>query len=118
MIKYKGKRILTGLLFLCIGIGYLGRALNVWEFTIFFPGWWSLFLILPAMYHAFEYGIHLSSLFLGCIGVYFLLQANDIITIHLTFPFLIAVCCIWIGLKVIFVRRVTWYEYKANEFEN
>lgn len=118
MKGHKGKQIISGLLFLGIGIGYLGRALNVWEFTIFFPGWWSLFLILVALYHMLGYGIHFADLFLACIGVYFLLEANDIVTIHLTFPFLIGVCCIWIGLKVIFARRVTWYEYKASGFEN
>ncbi len=36
-------RILFGALLLVIGIGYLGAALQLWDFTIFVPGWWTAF---------------------------------------------------------------------------
>ena len=48
MMTYRVKRILWGLVFVAIGIGYLGTQLDWWDFTIFFPGWWTMLLILPA----------------------------------------------------------------------
>ena len=50
MMTYRVKRILWGLVFVAIGIGYLGTQLDWWDFTIFFPGWWTMLLILPALY--------------------------------------------------------------------
>ena len=38
---------LWGLFFIIIGIGFLGEALNLWNFELFFPGWWTLFIIIP-----------------------------------------------------------------------
>lgn len=117
-MKNKIRRVLTGLVFIGIGIGYIGTQFKWWDFTIFFPGWWSLFLILPAVYSMFDYGIRFSNVCIGCIGFYYLLQANDLITVRLTFPMIMAIGCICIGIKLMFVRRVTWYEYKANEFQD
>ncbi len=42
-----------GLCVIAVGVGYLGNQLSVcpWsQFTLFFPGWGSLFLIVPAIY--------------------------------------------------------------------
>lgn len=46
-------RLFLGLCIIAVGIGYLGNYLDVlpWSgFTLFFPGWGSLFLIIPAVY--------------------------------------------------------------------
>ena len=45
--------LFLGLCVIAVGIGYLGNFLDFlpWEsFTIFFPGWGSLFLIIPSLY--------------------------------------------------------------------
>ena len=58
MMTYRVKRILWGLVFVAIGIGYLGTQLDWWDFTIFFPGWWTMLLILPALYSMLDHGLH------------------------------------------------------------
>lgn len=113
--KHRISRIVTGLLFLAIGIGYLGTQLDWWDFTIFFPGWWSLFLILPAAYSIFTCGMHFGNLFIAIMGIYFLVEANYELPMQLTFPLIMAVCCICIGIRLLCTRRVKWYEYRANE---
>lgn len=118
MRKYNLGRVFIGLIFIAVGIGYVGEQLHWWNFTIFFPGWWSLFLLIPTIYNIYDYGFSFTNVCIGCLGVFFLLQANDLITFRLTFPIIMAVCCICIGLKLMFTRRIKWYEYKTNEFKD
>lgn len=50
--KYLSKLFL-GLCVIAVGIGYLGNHLDIlpWtSFTLFFPGWGSLFLLVPSVY--------------------------------------------------------------------
>ena len=85
------KSRIIGLLFLAVGIGYLGGAMDWWDFSIFFPGWWTLFLIIPAVFSFFEDGFHFGN---GCVfilGVYLLCSANDWISIRLTWGMLVAI---------------------------
>ena len=45
--------LFLGLCVIAVGVGYLGNHLDVlpWTgFTLFFPGWGALFLIIPALY--------------------------------------------------------------------
>ena len=46
----KTRGITIGLLFILVGLLYAGSALDLFEFSIFFPGWWTLFIIVPCFY--------------------------------------------------------------------
>ena len=105
MMTYRVKRILWGLVFVAIGIGYLGTQLDWWDFTIFFPGWWTMLLILPALYSMLDHGLHFYNIFTVLAGCYFLADANAII-------------CIAIGLRLLCTRRVRWYEYRSHEYND
>lgn len=37
---------LIGLIIVAIGVGIIGTAAGLWEFTVFFPGWWALALMI------------------------------------------------------------------------
>ena len=95
------KSRIIGLLFLAVGIGYLGGAMDWWDFSIFFPGWWTLFLIIPAVFSFFEDGFNFGN---GCVfilGVYLLCSANDWISIRLTWGMLVAIGLILLGCRMI-----------------
>ena len=95
------KSRIIGLLFLAVGIGYLGGAMDWWDFSIFFPGWWTLFLIIPAVFSFFEDGFHFGN---GCVfilGVYLLCSANDWISIRLTWGMLVAIGLILLGFGIL-----------------
>mgnify|MGYP006874337203 CR=1 len=49
MKSNKSTGVVIGILLVIIGIGYVGNIFEVWNFTLFFPGWWSMFLIVPAI---------------------------------------------------------------------
>lgn len=42
--------LITGLLLLIIGVGFIGEATHLWNFNLFFPGWWTLFIIIPRLF--------------------------------------------------------------------
>lgn len=50
--------IITGLGLIVVGLGYIGNVAGFWSgFTLFFPGWWSLFILIPCLAGVLEYGI-------------------------------------------------------------
>lgn len=46
MDRQKAKKIIIGLILLALGVMWLGNAVNLWDFSIFFPGWWAALLML------------------------------------------------------------------------
>ena len=117
-ININVRRSIVGLLFIGLGIGYLGEQMNWWQFSIFFPGWWTLFLIVPGILSILEYGVNFASLCMIAFGGYFLASKNGWIDYRLTIPMMIAVGCICIGIRLLFQRRVKWYGYKSNRYED
>lgn len=70
-------RIITGLFFIVIGIGYVGKFAGIWpEFTIFFPGWWTLFIIVPMILSIINDGPGIFNIAVLLIGIALLLS-ND-----------------------------------------
>ncbi len=93
--------IILGLVFLVIGIGYAGDAVNLWDFTLFFSGWWTLFIIIPCLVSIINNGINVGSFTGLIIGV--LLLAAHYVTIRINYwGLIIPIILIAIGLKIIF----------------
>lgn len=115
-MSYKRKNILFGLLLVAVGIGFLGDQLDWWTFHLFFPGWWTLILILPAISGIYHYGVHMSNIVVGLVGVYYLLEANDLIYFTITWQLMVAMLCIAFGIKLLFTRRRTYYEHKSYKY--
>jgi len=76
------KRILSivvGLMAIAIGVGYTLAACDLIEpFTVFVPGWWTVFLIVPGVVMLFTKGSNkMVSVFLITLGVILFLKQND-----------------------------------------
>lgn len=101
-MKRKGTgAIIIGLVFIIIGLGYIGNALGLWEnFTIFFDGWWSLFIIIPCLIGMINHGVNAGNLVGLIIGV-FILAANQLKD-TIIWAMMIPVILISIGLLIIF----------------
>lgn len=99
----KANGMFIGLLFIAIGLLYAGSALDIFNFTIFFPGWWTLFIIVPCIHALTRKNEDKTGPLIGlAIGVCFLLNAQDF-GFHIKFfPMILAVGCILIGWKLIF----------------
>lgn len=104
-MKRSGLSIILGLLLLVSGIGYLGNAFDLWNFTVFFDGWWTLFLIIPALYSMIKSGIKVVNTLVLVGGLYYLLLNQGIITFEITIPMLVACILILIGINLLFPRK-------------
>ena len=60
---------LWGLLFIAIGIGIVGDMAGAWELNLLFAGWWTLFLIIPAIFGIVEHGIRVGNTICLVVGL-------------------------------------------------
>ncbi len=107
MKKNNSAGIILGLLFLIIGGGYLAEALGfIDDFTIFFDGWWTLFIIVPCFCGLFRKdGAKVGNLIGIAIGLFLLLMAQDVLSGEKLWALLIAVVCVLIGVNLIFPKK-------------
>lgn len=102
----KSNGALIGLLFIVVGFLYACKALDIFNFSIFFPGWWTMFIIIPCFYGLFKKGEEKTGPIIGLvIGICFLINAQDI-SLHIDFwPMILALLCVIIGVKMIFPEK-------------
>ncbi len=105
--------IIYGIILIIVGFLVLGNQLDYWELELFFEGWWTLFIIVPAIVSLIKKE-WITGLIALLMGIMFLLAANDIIDYKLTFPvFLIVIGFIIIFGKKIDVKEITNSDYSA-----
>lgn len=113
----KANGVIVGTLFIIIGLLYAGSALDLFEFSIFFPGWWTLFIIVPCIYAMTRPKEDKTIPLIGLlIGICLLINAQDF-GFHIDFlPMAVAVVCILIGWKLIFPHKKPMHhvEYTYN----
>ncbi|MCK4551617.1 MAG: hypothetical protein KAU02_01775 [Tenericutes bacterium] len=92
---------ILGTILLVIGVVVLLNALDIWAINIFFDGWWTLFLIIPAVMSMSRQGMTSGNLILLVLGVGFLL--NEQIGWELKKYFIPAIFIV-VGLAIIFKK--------------
>lgn len=95
-------KVVLGLLFIAVGIGYLGNELDWWNFTIWFDGWWTLFIIVPAVLSICNSGIGIGNLITLGVGLALLLSQLDVFEINSVWSIFIPAGLVLIGLGIIF----------------
>lgn len=101
MKSNKSTGIVLGILLLIVGIGYVGNVFEVWKFTIFFRGWWTLLIIVPAVVAIARHGFKRKYLVWLGGGLLLLLTCSGIlpdIVSKLVFPMVV----IALGFAIIF----------------
>lgn len=101
-MRNKISNALWGLFFILIGIIIAGNAFNLWEFNIFFDGWWTLFIIIPSLISIFQNGFRTSSLITLTIGILLLLSIQDVLSFEVFGKLIIPVIFVFIGINMIF----------------
>ena len=69
-------RHVLGLLLVVLGIVFLLVRLGVIPVNLFFDGWWTFLLIIPAVYSMFKQGVTTGNAVLLAIGIFFFLEEN------------------------------------------
>ncbi len=104
-MKNTMSKAVWGVFFILLGISLAGRAVGVFDFNIFFPGWWTLFIIVPSAIGLVNSENRKACIFGLGIGILLLLTAQGIVGWY-TFPrLIIALIFISIGFSFLFRRE-------------
>ena len=88
-----------------VGVIYGLNSLNIVDINLFFPGCWTLFIIVPCVIGLVTDGDKTGSIIGVIIGVLLFLGANDIIDYDLIWKLIFPLIIIVVGLSLIFKDR-------------
>lgn len=91
-----------GLAFVLLGLLLLCNSFDLFHFTIFFKGWWTLFIIIPALIDLITKEEKLSSSFFLVLGLALFCASNDYIGYGDVFTIFLCLAFILMGLKIMF----------------
>ena len=112
------RNIFWGVLLILVGILFLGRNMDWWDFSIFFRGWWTLFLIVPSIISIFRRESMGTSFLILVLGVLLLLASQKVIEWSTIWKVFVPVIIIVVGLSIIFGnRKVRSKKIKPNAKE-
>ncbi|MBR2989741.1 hypothetical protein IKF40_02315 [Candidatus Saccharibacteria bacterium] len=98
----RAKSIIWGLALLALGVIFGGKALGIFNFDIFFEGWWTLFIIIPSVVSFITEKEKFSSLtFLAC-GIILLLAAQNVFSYDVAWKVMLAAALVFFGLSLVF----------------
>lgn len=101
-MRNKASNLIWGLLFIVVGIGFMGRSLWGWDFSIFFKGWWTLFIIVPCLTGLVRKGYNTGDAVGLGIGALLFLTSRDIISGSLVWKLFFPLIFVGIGLNILF----------------
>lgn len=96
-----GNRKFWGIVLIVIGAAFLLDRSGLLDINLFFAGWWTLFLIVPALYMMVKSGIQTGNVVLLGVGVYFLLDEQGVRLGWIVLPAVL----ILLGIAMIFRKR-------------
>lgn len=110
---------LLGLFLIVIGIGYFGDQMYLWEFTIFFDGWWAVLITIGSLCSMMEDGVNVWNVFLAITGIYFFMDCNNLISFDITFMMVLSIAIIILGVKLLlFKEKPIFVENVKESVEN
>lgn len=101
MKKKLVSRIFLGVLILALGTILCGNAMRIWDVDVFFPGWWTLFIIIPCLYFIVVDGPDFGNVIGLVVGVVLLLSKISIFKGYISWRIIFPVIIIIIGIKII-----------------
>jgi len=72
----RDQRKFWGIVLIIVGLAFLLDRTGILNVNIFFDGWWTLFLIIPAIFSITKQGLQTGNAVLLALGIYFLLEAR------------------------------------------
>lgn len=123
IMKNTGLKPIWGILFVLLGLALAGRAIGIFNFNIFFNGWWTLFIIVPCALGLSERGHRTSSVIGMGIGFLLLLSAQGVLQWYMFGRILVAFLFIVIGFSIMFrgnheQENQGNYDYYNNQSSN
>ena len=95
------KKIVIGAVILAAGVLLALNSLNVTDIDIFFPGWWTLFIIIPSGIGLITDKDKTGSAIGLAVGVVLLLWQLDIVNLSLVWELIVVAILVAVGIKLI-----------------
>lgn len=95
-----------GIGFIFVGLILLGKSFDLYEFDLFFDGWWTVFIIVPSIVDLFTKENKITSSLFLVLGIALFCAANDWIEYRNVFSIFWCLVFIAIGIKIIINRHV------------
>ncbi len=117
-MRGKSSNVLWGLFFIVIGVIIAGNVMDLWDFELFFDGWWTLFIIVPCFISMIQNGFSTGSAFGFIIGI--LLLMNYYVDFKFSiWQLLLPGILVFIGIRILFQgtfrRRISYNQnYNMN----
>lgn len=98
--------LVVGILLLAVGVAYAGAAFGAWDFDVFFDGWWTLFIIIPALVNIVTYGFRTSNITWLGVGLILFCWQQDLFRGVRTGMLIVALIVVMVGVNLIihFIR--------------
>lgn len=98
----KSTKVLWGIVLILLGIVFALNALGITQISVFFDGWWTLFIVVPSLVGIFTERDKTGNIIALIVGVFLFLCCRDIISFKLLWKLLFPAIIIIIGIKLIF----------------
>lgn len=98
----KLNNIIWGVVLLAVGVIIALNALGITDVSLWFDGWWTLFIIIPSITGLITDKDKSGGIIGLCIGVILLLGAQDVVDFSLIWKLIVPAVIIIIALKLIF----------------
>lgn len=109
-------RILLGACLILGGLFYGLNALGLTAVSISLDGWWTLFIIFPALDQIFKKKGDVGSWWLLFLGVLLLLAARNIILYSLAWALALALLIIGVGIRILIGKKPLKKEVSQGNF--
>ena len=103
----KNDNIIWGIVLIIVGIILGLKALGIFDFNIFFKGWWTLFIIIPCFIGIIKQESKTGSIIGLIIGIMLLLDVRDVIDTDLFWKLIIPMIFVVIGISMIFKNSIS-----------
>ena len=114
-MRNKLGNVLWGLAFIVAGVGVAGNVAGLWNFNLFFNGWWTLFIIIPCLISMVQNGVNTGNIIGLVIGALLLFDAQNIIPRNLVGKMIFPIILVLIGLSIIFKGNDNKYINSKNK---
>lgn len=103
-MKLRISNLIWGLFFVILGVGFAGNAFGYWHFTLFFAGWWTLFIIIPCFVSIIQNGPSTGSIIGLLIGLMLLMTRQNILDGELIGKLIVPMIFVIIGVGIMFAN--------------
>ncbi|SFR62046.1 LiaF transmembrane domain-containing protein [Anaeromicropila populeti] len=117
-MRNKSSSIIWGVLFIAVGLGFVGEVYDLWSFNMLFSGWWTLFIIIPSIASIIQKGPKAFTISALIVGILILLSSLKIIDEDTVEKLIVPVIFIAIGANLLLKSVVGPSQKRIKELES